>query len=109
MSFTCLKLFVAWVNVVAIFYNAKVAVAFSDSIISFAQPPASRRFVNQRGCQHQPNQKLKMASRQICTFEESDFALPTGEWPYTAADLGRLDNSDDINFYDSPRFVTHID
>lgn len=48
-------------------------------------------------------------SREICTFDESDFALPTGEWPYTAQDLNRLDNNDDEVFYDDPRFVTHID
>ena len=42
-------------------------------------------------------------------FSPDDFALPTGEWPYTAADLNRLDNSDDASFYDAPRFVTHID
>jgi SAM-dependent methyltransferase len=32
-----------------------------------------------------------------------------GDWPYTAADLNRLDNSDDSVFYDQPRFVAHID
>mmetsp|Transcript_25629 Transcript_25629/g.36132 ORF Transcript_25629/g.36132 Transcript_25629/m.36132 type:complete len:330 (-) Transcript_25629:131-1120(-) len=49
------------------------------------------------------------ASRSICLFEKDDFALETGEWPYTAADMGRVDTSDDSYFYDSPRFVTHID
>lgn len=49
------------------------------------------------------------ASRSICTFEKSDFALPTGEWPYTDRDLSRLDNSEDNYFYTQPRFVTHID
>ena len=48
-------------------------------------------------------------SRQICSFDSDDFALPTGEWPYTDADMNRLDNSDDENFYSEPRFVTHID
>mmetsp|Transcript_8603 Transcript_8603/g.11373 ORF Transcript_8603/g.11373 Transcript_8603/m.11373 type:complete len:302 (+) Transcript_8603:200-1105(+) len=47
--------------------------------------------------------------RQICEFEASDFALPTGEWPYSDQDMGRLDASKDTNFYDAPRFVTHID
>lgn len=47
--------------------------------------------------------------RQICEFEASDFALSTGEWPYTDQDMGRLDASKDTNFYDAPRFVTHID
>eukprot|EP00978_Attheya_sp_CCMP212_P034687 scaffold146669_cov47-Attheya_sp.AAC.1 len=49
------------------------------------------------------------SSTQICTFDASDFALPTGEWPYSKADLNRVDNSDDGFFYDAPRFVTHID
>ena len=49
------------------------------------------------------------AQRQICEFEASDFALPTGEWPYTEQDMGRLDSSKDAFFYDTPRFVTHID
>lgn len=46
------------------------------------------------------------AARSICTFDETDFA---SEWPYSAAELARLDNSNDAGFYDSPRFVTHID
>jgi len=49
------------------------------------------------------------AQRKICDFETSDFALPTGEWPYTEQDMGRLDSSKDTYFYDAPRFVTHID
>ena len=48
------------------------------------------------------------ASQSICTFDESDFSGRTS-WPYTAADLNRLDNSDDSKFYDDPRLVTHID
>ncbi|KAH8075220.1 methyltransferase domain-containing protein [Aureococcus anophagefferens] len=35
--------------------------------------------------------------------------METGAWPYTAADLNRLDNSDDASFYAQPRFVAHID
>lgn len=50
-----------------------------------------------------------LAAKSICTFDESDFAGKQGDWPYTAADLNRLDNSDDSVFYDTPRFVTHID
>jgi hypothetical protein len=49
------------------------------------------------------------SSRLICNFDTSDFALPTGEWPYTESDMARIDNSDDVNFYRMPRFVTHID
>jgi len=48
-------------------------------------------------------------SRQICSFDVGDFALPTGEWPYTAADMNRIDNTDDEAFYSEPRLVTHID
>lgn len=56
------------------------------------------------------DQKISLkAAKSICTFDKEDFALPTGEWPYTDADMGRLDPSDDSYFYDAPRFVTHID
>lgn len=48
------------------------------------------------------------AAKSICSFDETDFSGRTS-WPYTAADLNRLDNSDDSNFYDDPRLVTHID
>lgn len=48
-------------------------------------------------------------SKSICTFDESDFAGKTGDWPYTPADLNRIDDSVDTVFYDTPRFVTHID
>merc|ERR1719330_1061346 len=30
-------------------------------------------------------------------------------WPYTAADFRRQDESDDVRFYNEPRFVNHID
>ena len=30
-------------------------------------------------------------------------------WPYTPRDMRRLDESEDFNFYSSPRFMTHID
>lgn len=46
--------------------------------------------------------------KSICSFDETDFSGRTS-WPYTAADLNRLDNSDDSKFYDSERLVTHID
>ena len=52
---------------------------------------------------------LSAKSKTICTFDESDFAGSQGDWPYTAADLNRLDNSKDAGFYNEPRFVTHID
>ena len=49
------------------------------------------------------------AAKSICIFEESDFAGAQGDWPYTPADLNRLDNADDTVFYYTPRYVTHID
>lgn len=51
----------------------------------------------------------QMAAKSICTFDESDFAGKMGDWPYSTADLNRIDNTEDSNFYDAPRFVTHID
>jgi SAM-dependent methyltransferase len=48
-------------------------------------------------------------SKSICTFDETDFAGKTGDWPYTNADLNRIDSQPDTVFYDTPRFVTHID
>ena len=56
-----------------------------------------------------PSQSSLAAKQTICTFDESDFAGKQGDWPYSAADLNRLDNSDDSVFYYQPRFVTHID
>lgn len=50
-----------------------------------------------------------LAAKSICTFDSTDFAGKQGDWPYTDADLNRLDNSIDSNFYAEPRFVTHID
>ena len=49
------------------------------------------------------------AAKEIATFDPEEFALPSGEWPYSAADLNRLDNSDDAAFYAEPRFVKHVD
>ncbi len=49
------------------------------------------------------------ASRLISSFDKDDFAMESGQWPYTEADMGRLDPTDDNYFYDAPRFVTHID
>lgn len=50
----------------------------------------------------------KAPAKSICSFDETDFSGRTS-WPYTAADLNRIDNSDDSKFYDDPRLVTHID
>lgn len=37
-----------------------------------------------------------------------NFTFPA-EWPYTGADLRREDEADDQTFYDTPKFVHHID
>ena len=44
--------------------------------------------------------------RSITRFAASDFPAA---WPYTEKDMTRMDESKDILFYSSPRFVTHID
>ena len=49
-----------------------------------------------------------LAAKSICTFDGEDFSGDVGDWPYSAADLGRLDSTVDTNFYAEPRFVTHI-
>ncbi|KAL9183609.1 hypothetical protein ACHAXT_004465 [Thalassiosira profunda] len=51
----------------------------------------------------------RCGAKSICSFDESDFAGKQGDWPYTAADLNRIDNTADDVFYYQPRFVTHID
>lgn len=49
-----------------------------------------------------------LTAKTICTFDGDDFAGDVGDWPYSAADLGRLDSTVDTSFYAEPRFVTHI-
>ena len=44
--------------------------------------------------------------RVLKSYAPADFPA---EWPYSPQDLTRMDETADINFYDSPRFVTHID
>lgn len=56
-----------------------------------------------------PSSRSSLSAKSICMFDESDFAGKQGDWPYMDSDLNRLDNSDDSVFYNSPRFVTHID
>ena len=86
---------------------------------------AATGFVNQRGDRDRPSAStnrspllpgkqregtlFQLGAKSICTFDSSDFAGSVGDWPYSVADLNRLDNSVDIAFYDTPRFVTHID
>ena len=68
---------------------------------------------SQRAALQQPPRRAALhrlqAAKEIATFDPQDFAMETGAWPYTAADLNRLDNSDDASFYAQPRFVAHID
>ena len=45
-------------------------------------------------------------SSKATRFDASAFPAA---WPYTDADMARLDESKDILFYSTPRFVTHID
>lgn len=72
-----------------------------------AQAFASLSRVGRKFQRH--DSSLCRASRSIAAFDKTDFALPTGEWPYTDSDMGRVDPSDDVKFYEAPRFVTHID
>ena len=53
-----------------------------------------------------PRVSAAMMSKVIRTYAASD--LPS-QWPFTAEDMRRIDESPDISFYDQPRFVTHID
>lgn len=50
--------------------------------------------------------ELKIRDISALVFQEEDFPA---EWPYTAQDMKRLDESDDGSFYDAPRLVYHID
>lgn len=50
-----------------------------------------------------------LRARLISKFDAGDFEGVAGDWPYTDADVGRLDPSDDGRFYSQPRLVTHID
>lgn len=45
-------------------------------------------------------------SGRVTRFEPSDFP---SSWPYTTDDMSRMDESADMLFYTTPRFVTHID
>jgi ubiquinone/menaquinone biosynthesis C-methylase UbiE len=83
-----------------------IALLISDGTWSFTIPASS---AVQTSKQSSSSAILLQAQKSICTFDEEDFALATGEWPYTEADMRRLDSSDDFAFYANPRFVTHID
>ena len=83
--------------------NSIFAIISINIVGAFTLPPGCPRHPSLLSLSSPP------AAKSICTFDESDFAGKQGDWPYTAADLNRLDNSDDSVFYDSPRFVTHID
>ena len=58
---------------------------------------------------HRTPRAVSMAAvpgRVLNVFQSDDFPA---DWPYTADDLMRIDESPDFNFYSEPRFVTHID
>jgi hypothetical protein len=76
-------------------------------IISGIQTTDPSTFLNAKTDTWEENSG-RAPAKSICSFDETDFSGRTS-WPYTAADLNRLDNSDDSKFYDDPRLVTHID
>lgn len=91
-----------------------LSISFSDSFqlrppISSAPKHISIRYPQLKSKDQRQSSPLFMASKIICSFDEDDFALPSGEWPYSEADMGRLDPTNDSLFYDAPRYVTHID
>ena len=89
----------------ALLFNATFAfqTSFKQSKVVHPIFISTRSYINSR-------HSTSLAAKPICTFDTEDFAGKTAvDWPYTAADLNRLDNSIDSNFYDEPRFVTHID
>lgn len=54
--------------------------------------------------------KTQMATaNQPTSFTARPFQLDAQSWPYKADDFKRMDESSDDSFYNSPRFVTHID
>jgi hypothetical protein len=72
-------------------------------------PLASGFFVGRSSSRLPSSWALPLRARLISTFDASDFQGVAGDWPYSEADLGRLDPSDDGRFYSQPRLVTHID
>jgi SAM-dependent methyltransferase len=102
---TMISSFLLQLFLVGLFHSIKESTGFTD-LTSLRRHP-ERAIVN-----HVPTGTLFHAARSIATFDETDFTGPAGRedsWPYQASDLNRLDNSVDTNFYDQPRFVTHID
>jgi len=83
--------------------------AFVPSSSSSASSPFRRRPTTTNARPLPQQQQQLLAQRQIAEFDTSDFSLPTGEWPYSDSDFSRIDPSVDTRFYDTPRFVTHID
>lgn len=84
----------------------KLAVQVATAVVAAAGSVSAFRPPLQAHINHN---KALYYSKTICSFDDTDFAGKTGDWPYTEADLNRLDNSVDTIFYDAPRFVTHID
>ena len=102
-----------FLTIVTTFLLLLIAGAHAFGSFSFHQPPSSQQQQQQQPppsrsavtFTHRPLYALS----SISTFDETDFDGTVGDWPYTATDMKRLDESDDSRFYDMPRYVTHID
>jgi SAM-dependent methyltransferase len=109
MGFTMVFLALTFMTMILSFGHA-----FEQRTWSFVTRASSANFLGEHDskkfqiCQRVTRREAS-SSRLIGEFEASDFAEPTGSWPYTDMDMARVDSSNDANFYDTPRFVTHID
>lgn len=79
---------------------------FDIELVGFRQPPKrGQEMVGWGG-------KKIMVPNAIVDSKESQAVAGAKwpeKWPYTAADFRRQDESDDVDFYAAPRYVTHID
>lgn len=50
-----------------------------------------------------------VAASNMSTWSTTPYKARHQQWPYTSRDFDRQDASTDTDFYDTPRFVTHID
>ena len=86
----------------------RLSPSFLPSVL-LHHPPLFPSSSSRRVSSSSSSSSSSLAAKSICTFDNTDFTGTQGDWPYTNADLNRLDNSVDAIFYDEPRFVTHID
>jgi len=79
---------------------------FDVELVGFKEPP--KRGVEMVGWGGQP---LKVPIGIANSRVSQVFQSPTwpSSWPYTEANFKRQDETNDVNFYDQPRYVTHID